>query len=432
MKKNYLLLLIMVALTFASYAQVEGTWKMSPTAQSLAVGPNKGDFSWWAIDDANVITRACFYDDEFKFNADGSFENVLGDDTWLEPWQGVAAEECGAPVAPHDGSAIASWAYDADAGTVTLTGTGAYLGLPKVHNAGELSSPNDAVAEITYPVEMSEDGMTMTIDIDFGGGWWHFVLSKEKATPTPVNLGGTNWKMSPTAQSLAVGPNKGDFSWWAIDDANVITRACFYDDEFKFNADGSFENVLGDDTWLEPWQGVAAEECGAPVAPHDGSAIASWAYDADAGTVTLTGTGAYLGLPKVHNAGELSSPNDAVAEITYPVEMSEDGMTMTIDIDFGGGWWHFVLAKEEDRSNVKSIDKNLFKVYPNPAKNEITVSSIENIGKVTIYDVTGKVMYTSNKVNANSTVNVSTFSRGVYMIEVMTDNKVSVKRLILD
>ena len=240
------------------------------------------------------------------------------------------------------------------------------------------------------------------------------------------------WKMSQTAQSLAVGPNKGDFSWWAIDDANVITRACFYDDEFKFNADGSFENVLGDDTWLEPWQGVAAEECGAPVAPHDGSAIASWAYDADAGTVTLTGTGAYLGLPKVHNAGELSSPNDAVAEITYPVEMSEDGMTMTIDIDFGGGWWHFVLAKEEDRSNVKSIDKNLFKVYPNPAKNEITVSSIENIGKITIYDVTGKVMYTSNKVNANSTVNVSTFSRGVYMIEVMTDNKVSVKRLILD
>ena len=240
------------------------------------------------------------------------------------------------------------------------------------------------------------------------------------------------WRVAPMAQSLAVGPAKGDFSWWAIDDANVQTRACFYDDTYVFNKDGSFENVMGSETWLEPWQGVAAEECGAPVAPHDGSAIASWAYDADAGTVTLTGTGAYLGLPKVHNAGELSSPNDAVAEITYPVEMSEDGMTMTIDIDFGGGWWHFVLAKEEDRSNVKSIDKNLFKVYPNPAKNEITVSSIENIGKVTIYDVTGKVMYTSNKVNANSTVNVSTFSRGVYMIEVMTDNKVSVKRLILD
>jgi hypothetical protein len=41
-------------------------------------------------------------------------------------------------------------------------------------------------------------------------------------------------------------------------------------------------------------------------------------------------------------------------------------------------------------------------------------------------------MYTSNDINANSTVNVSTFSRGIYMVEVMTDNKVSVKRLILE
>jgi len=240
------------------------------------------------------------------------------------------------------------------------------------------------------------------------------------------------WKMSPTANSLAVGPNKGDFGWWAIDDANVTTRACFYDDEFKFNADGSFENVLGDETWLEPWQGVAAESCGAPVAPHDGSAIATWAYDAAAGTVTITGTGAYIGLPKVHNTGELKNPADAVASITYPVELSADGETMTIDIDFGGGWWHFVLAKQEDRSSVKTFDKNLFNVYPNPANNEITVSSTENLGKITIYDITGKVMFTSTNITNNTAVNVSTFSRGVYMLEVLTDNKTSVKRLILE
>jgi hypothetical protein len=148
--------------------------------------------------------------------------------------------------------------------------------------------------------------------------------------------------------------------------------------------------------------------------------------------VTVTGTGAYLGLAKVHNSGELASPADAVASITYPVEMSADGETMTININFGGGWWKYVFAKQEDNSSVKTIDKNLFKIYPNPANNEITVSSDENLAKVTIYDVTGKVMYTSNDINANSTVNVSTFSRGIYMVEVMTDNKVSVKRLILE
>ena len=32
------------------------------------------------------------------------FQNVLGEETWLEWWQGVDAEGCGIPVFPHDGS----------------------------------------------------------------------------------------------------------------------------------------------------------------------------------------------------------------------------------------------------------------------------------------------------------------------------------------
>ena len=86
----------------------------------------------------------------------------------------------------------------------------------------------------------------------------------------------------------------------------------------------------------------------------------------------------------------------------------------------------------KDNSSVKTFDKNLFKVYPNPANNEVTVSSTEKLSKVTIYDVTGKVMFTSSDVNLNSTVNVSAFSRGIYVVEVLTDNKTSVKRLILE
>ena len=41
-------------------------------------------------------------------------------------------------------------------------------------------------------------------------------------------------------------------------------------------------------------------------------------------------------------------------------------------------------------------------------------------------------MFTSTDVNISSTVNVSAFSRGIYMVEVLTDDKTSVKRLILD
>ena len=430
MKKIYLLFLLTTVSFSTAFGQVEGTWKLAPVAQALAVGPTEGDFGWWSNTEADVTTRACLFDDEYVFNADGSFENVVGDQTWIETWQGAAAEGCATPVAPHDGSAIATWSFDESTSEVTIEGAGAYLGLAKVHNNGELTNPADAVASISYPVAFSNDGMTMTIDINFGGGFWHFVFNKEAAQETG-SVDGT-WKLAPVAQALAVGPTEGDFGWWSNTEADVTTRACLFDDEYVFNADGSFENVVGDQTWIETWQGAAAEGCATPVAPHDGSAIATWSFDESTSEVTIEGAGAYLGLAKVHNNGELTNPADAVASISYPVAFSNDGMTMTIDINFGGGFWHFVFNKEADQGSVKTVDRNLFNVYPNPATNEINVTSDERLTNVTILDITGKIVYTSSEITSNQTVNVSSLNRGIYMVQVMTDNKTSVKRLILD
>ena len=54
----------------------------------------------------------------------------------------IGSEACGAPVAPRDEPNAATWEYNDASGEVTLTGLGAYLGLPKAVNAGELSSDN--------------------------------------------------------------------------------------------------------------------------------------------------------------------------------------------------------------------------------------------------------------------------------------------------
>ncbi len=180
MKKIYTLLLF-ISISFTGLiAQIEGTWKIAPQAQALAVGPGMNDFSWWSSSAGDVNTRACFFDDQFKFNADGSFENIQGGETWLEPWQGVDPEACGAPIAPHDGSNAATWTDNGS--SITITGVGAHLGLAKVFDTGELGSPGEAPGSITYPYVI--DGDIMTIDINYGGaggGWWHFVLQKEGA-----------------------------------------------------------------------------------------------------------------------------------------------------------------------------------------------------------------------------------------------------------
>ena len=321
---------------------IVGTWKMKPVAASFGVGPELGDMSWWAIDEAGVAARACFFDDTYVFGADGSFMNVLGADTWVEDWQG-GGNACDVPVAPHDGSANATYSYDESAGTVTVNGLGAFLGIPKVFNGGELTSPDEAVESITYDITFSEGDTEMTLDINFGAGWWRFILVKEGGGGSSSPLEGS-WVVAPEAESLGVGPELGDISWWAIDDAGVAERACFYDDTYVFGADGSFMNVLGADTWVEDWQG-GTNSCDVPVAPHDGSANATYTYDEGAGTVTLNGTGAFLGIPKAYNGGECTSPDDAPASITYDIELSENNTVMIADINIGSGWWRFKLVK---------------------------------------------------------------------------------------
>jgi len=129
---------------------IAGTWKLAPIAGAMGVGPNKNDMGWWSNSVADVTTRACLFDDQYVFNADGSFQNVLGSTTWVETWQGAAAEGCGAAVFPHDGTATATYEYNESAGTITLSGKGAFLGLAKATNEGELAAPGDAPDEVTY------------------------------------------------------------------------------------------------------------------------------------------------------------------------------------------------------------------------------------------------------------------------------------------
>ena len=102
------LLVCLMLVSFASAQTPEGTWKFTPSAGAFMVGPNQGTGDYFTSSAADVSTRDCLFDDEYVFNADGSFANVLGSDTWLEGWQGVAPDACGTPIAPHDGSNAAN------------------------------------------------------------------------------------------------------------------------------------------------------------------------------------------------------------------------------------------------------------------------------------------------------------------------------------
>lgn len=157
-------------------AGLAGTWKVAAEPGSLKVGPTSGSGEWFSINAAQVAERACYFNDTYVFSANGTFTNVLGADTWLEAWQGVAKDACGAPVAPYNGPAGATYLYDAVGKTLTINGRGSYVGLPKANNAGEL--PNVAVPNsITYKVTLTDNNNTMNVVIESGAGvFWSYKL----------------------------------------------------------------------------------------------------------------------------------------------------------------------------------------------------------------------------------------------------------------
>jgi hypothetical protein len=215
---RFLSFLACVLLGFGAQAQnLAGTqWQLYPGAGAMGVGPNQGDTGWWSNSEGDVETRACLFDDIYAFNADGSFQNILQDATWLEGWQGVA-EGCGTPVAPHDGTATATWSEDGS--SVTLDGTGAFLGLAKVHNNGELSDPADAPASITYEItSLSEDAMTL--DINYSFGWWRFQF-----VPAGTELETFDLTFEVNTANIEVGPNGMYAGGGALGDAQAVAMS---------------------------------------------------------------------------------------------------------------------------------------------------------------------------------------------------------------
>ncbi len=326
---------------------ISGEWTLEPVQGALKVGPSAGSSEWWQNSAGDVEIRACLFDDTYTFDGNGGFAINMGDQTWLEPWQGMDPEACGAPVAPFVSSDAFSYVYTET--TLTLVGQGAALGLSKVNNQGEISNGAPVADQVAYTITaQSEDAgvRRMTLQIEAGSGvWWEFLLISGDGgaggTPSPIE--GT-WTLSPIEGALAVGPSAGSSEWWQNSADDVNARACQFDDTWTFDASGNMMIDVQTETWVEGWQG-GGDACGAPVAPFESG---TFAYTYAGGELTVNGAGAYVGLPKATNNGEISDVADAATSITYQVtEITDTEMTLQINYNPGGdGWWQFKLTKQ--------------------------------------------------------------------------------------
>ena len=285
------------------------------------------------------------------------------------------------------------------------------------------------------------------------------LIIKEVVVSQSVNPMAGDWTMAPMAGAFAVGPSNTDFSWWSNTDSDVSTRACYFDDIYKFSSGersinwagqviwkGTYDITLGGSTWVETWQGVDPEACGTPLAPHDGSdATFTYEVNIDAGTVTLKGEGAYFGLAKVYNGGELDGESEVPNAITYShvVDTNDADSLSTFQIDIGIGFWQFILAKNNQATSWWEYNPNVsFSIDndPIPEGHDVMITAeLETVASSAVlvsFNPSGSAVFNSDYELSNSATNLEIFipageKNGSLIIKVNTDDEIEEDEAII-
>jgi hypothetical protein len=78
--------------------------------------------------------------------------------------------------------------------------------------------------------------------------------------------------------------------------------------------------------------------------------------------------------------------------------------------------------------------ENLISVYPNPAKDKITILSASELPEeisISLYNMFGEVIYTSSFLNSSTGIPLDNVSNGIYLLYINTANKNYVKKIVV-
>jgi hypothetical protein len=74
---------------------------------------------------------------------------------------------------------------------------------------------------------------------------------------------------------------------------------------------------------------------------------------------------------------------------------------------------------------------SLTNVYPNPAQDNVTVSSSLPMTQITVTNYVGQVVYTQKLDATSHALNTSSYQAGVYLVKIDTENGVTTKRVVI-
>jgi uncharacterized repeat protein (TIGR01451 family) len=134
------------------------------------------------------------------------------------------------------------------------------------------------------------------------------------------------------------------------------------------------------------------------------------------------------------NGGPIGGHGNVLFKIkTLPTLQVGDEIANTANIFFD---YNHPIETNEARSAYANLSKSVFTkdesidLLPNPTRDKATVSALNALKSIEIYDVQGRLLQTIIEHSKTKTIDLSSYSRGIYWIKINTEKGSAVEKLI--
>ena len=141
-----------------------------------------------------------------------------------------------------------------------------------------------------------------------------------------------------------------------------------------------------------------------------------------------------LGAMLYRNGERLSE--ELITKSTYIDKDAKDGDEYTVRVVYGGekDVVHYGMSCPQSvKFNMISVDKNdanVMMVYPNPTDGNLNIKA-KALTHIAVINALGQTVYERKANSDNEVINMSQYSKGIYMLRITTENGVSVRQISL-
>ncbi len=157
--------------------------------------------------------------------------------------------------------------------------------------------------------------------------------------------------------------------------------------------------------------------------------------------MTITGmiSGGTLTAPLEFYLADFTNGNSTILSDWATVDLSGFGTVVGLQFqleaaDNGTGTPYYFCMDDIVYSNVSAVNDNVFEnsisMFPNPANNSVNIQNIKETS-LTINDINGKVVFSKKQCLETENIDLQNLNSGVYFVKIKSNEKVAVKKLIV-